>query len=287
MPLTDFKHGYSAAEAGEIVAVLQKLFAVREVLMKVNAAYIASAAQADAYRVEPPFKLQGSYRNMAKLAIKVSAIMNETELAAMVRDHYLGEAQTLTHGAEENLLKLAELQGALSSEEAERWAQIKRDFLHHKRMGGADTDGATKLAQQASHIVAALGDISERLANQDSGQQIATAIAQIEKHLASGETSNQLLARTWRDGLVALENTLRGNQPQITVPPQPELLSVLQALGHAYENALIPVISAMQHKIRLDHDIWDKVKQIGEQIKTMDATLNRATRKPAKADTTE
>ncbi|WP_148714811.1 DNA repair ATPase [Chitinolyticbacter meiyuanensis] len=287
VPLTDFKHGYSAAEAGEIVAVLQKLFAVREVLMKVNAAYIASAAQADAYRVEPPFKLQGSYRNMAKLAIKVSAIMNETELAAMVRDHYLGEAQTLTHGAEENLLKLAELQGVLTAQEAERWAQIKRDFLHHKRMGGSDADGATKLAQQVSHIVSALGDISARLANQDSGQQIAAAIGQIEKHLATGETSSKLLARTWRDGLVALEQALRDSQPQITVPPQPELLSVLQALGHAYENALIPVISAMQHKIRLDHDIWDKVKLIGEQIKTMDATLNRATRKPAKADTTE
>ncbi|TJZ66673.1 DNA repair ATPase [Chitiniphilus eburneus] len=273
--LTEFKHGYSAAEVGEIVAVLQKLFAVRDVLMKVNAAYIASAAQADAYRVEPPFKLQGSYRNMTKLAIKVSAIMNDAELADLVRDHYLGEAQTLTHGAEENLLKLAELQGALLPEQAERWGQIKRDFLHHKRMGGADADGATKLAQQVSHIVTVLSEISERMARQDSGPQVATALLHIEKHLATGETSNKLLARTWRDGLVALENTLRGASPQINVLPQPELLTVLQALAHAYEHALIPVISAMQHKIRLDHDIWDKVIQIGEQIKTLEQKTTR------------
>ena len=43
-------------------------------------AYIASAAQEDAYRTEPPFKLQGSYRNMNKLAEKVAPVMNDDEL---------------------------------------------------------------------------------------------------------------------------------------------------------------------------------------------------------------
>ena len=42
-----------------------------------NQQYIASAAQADQYRSEPPFKLQGSYRNMNKMAEKISAVMND------------------------------------------------------------------------------------------------------------------------------------------------------------------------------------------------------------------
>ncbi|XZG71593.1 DNA repair ATPase [Chitinibacteraceae bacterium HSL-7] len=283
VPLTDFKHGYSAAEAGEIVAVLQKLNRVRDVLMKVNAAYIASAAQADAYRVEPAFKLQGSYRNMAKLAIKVSSIMNDTELAAMVRDHYLGEAQTLTSGAEENLLKLAELQGALSAEEAERWAQIKRDFLHHKRMGGSDADGATKLAQQVSHIVSALGEISARLASGSGSDEIARSIAEAGRAMAH---SGQLQAQSWQEGLVSLETSLKSAQPVVTVPEQPELVAVIKALGQAYEHALLPVISAMQHKIRLDHSIWDKVKEIGDELKSLDAALTkRPSTKPASNET--
>ena len=283
--MSEFKHGYGAAEAGEIVAVLNKLFVARDVLMRVNAAYIASAAQADAYRVEPPFKLQGSYRNMSKLAIKVSAMMNEVELANLIRDHYLGEAQTLTHSAEENLLKLQELQGALSDEEQNRWQHIKRDFMHHKRMGGSDADGATKLAQQMSHIVSALGEISARMTNDTQlGKglsQISSALVQQSAQQAEQQQSqlvqSQAAVKTVVDGLAGLSTTVNDCKPQVIVPPQPqaELLAVLQGLAHAYEHALIPVISAMQHKIRLDHDIWDKVQAIGEQIKQLDQQFVR------------
>ncbi|WP_232522643.1 DNA repair ATPase [Chitinibacter sp. GC72] len=308
--LTDFKHGYGSAEAGEIVAVLQKLFAARDVLMKVNAAYIASAAQADAYRVEPPFKLQGSYRNMSKLAVKISALLNETELANLIRDHYLGEAQTLTHGAEENLLKLKAMQDALTPEELARWEQIKRDFLHHKRMGGSDADGATKLAQQVSHIVTALSEISTRLG---SDERISSGLSEISQQLAKRQNSEALLQsqelnhlkvqtelqaklqqqeiqtdlqlklKQWQhdqnkalgQGLGQINDTLSKMQPQIVIEPQPEIVSVLQGLAHAYENSLIPVISAMQHKIRLDHDIWDKVQVIGEQIRLLEMHLKK------------
>jgi hypothetical protein len=53
--------------------LLQRLFRARDLLLKVNLAYIESAAQRDSYRTEPPFKLQGSYRNMTKLAAKITA----------------------------------------------------------------------------------------------------------------------------------------------------------------------------------------------------------------------
>ena len=95
----------------KITDILKKLFVIQDVVLKINQQYIASAAQNDKYRTEPSFKLQGSYRNMNKMTEKVSAVMNDDELMQMIADHYLGEAQLLTTGAEDNLLKLAELRG--------------------------------------------------------------------------------------------------------------------------------------------------------------------------------
>ncbi|MFM9746164.1 hypothetical protein ACKI2C_52295, partial [Streptomyces brasiliscabiei] len=71
--LNELEHGYSQAEANEIKAVLTRLMTIRNTVLKVNAQYIASAAQDNNYRTEPPFKLQGSYRNMNKMAEKVVA----------------------------------------------------------------------------------------------------------------------------------------------------------------------------------------------------------------------
>jgi len=147
-------HTYTAAELNELTAVLKNLLALREVVYRVNQAYIASAAQAEAYRTEPPFKLQGSYRNMAKLAEKVSSAMNAEELQRLIDDHYLSESQLLTGGAEENLLKLAELRGRLDGERRERWAAIKHAFARNKSLGGADSDTGTR-------VVAQLGDLVE------------------------------------------------------------------------------------------------------------------------------
>lgn len=61
-----------------------------------NLVYIESAAQQDSYRTDPPFKLQGSYRNMTKLAARITPLMRDDELDALLRDHYRAEAQTLT-----------------------------------------------------------------------------------------------------------------------------------------------------------------------------------------------
>ena len=148
-------HGYSAAELRDIETTLQRMLQVREVVYRINQQYIASAAQAEAYRTEPPFKLQGSYRNMNKLAEKISAVMNDAELQQLLADHYVGEAQLLTSGAEENLLKLAELRGSLRGDDAVRWAQIKRDYLRNKAIGGSDADVAGKIVVQLMDLVEA------------------------------------------------------------------------------------------------------------------------------------
>lgn len=74
----------------------------------------------------------------------------------MISDHYLGEAQLLTTGAEENLLKLAELRGVLDDTQAQRWTQIKRDFLRNKAMGVDDSDVGGRVVAQLADIAAAL-----------------------------------------------------------------------------------------------------------------------------------
>nr|WP_245833816.1 DNA repair ATPase [Streptomyces aidingensis] len=121
-------HPYSAAELDQILAVLRKLLHIQRTTLRVNAAYIASATQDDAHRTEPPFRLQGSYRNTNRLAEKVVPVMTEEEVEALIDDHYLAEAQTLTRGAEANLLKLAELRGRMTAEQSARWARIKQAF---------------------------------------------------------------------------------------------------------------------------------------------------------------
>ena len=156
VPSTDFEHDYSAAEREEIVAVLKNMFKAREVVLRVNQQYIASSAQADEYRTEPSFRLQGSYRNMNRLAEKMSPILSDGELEAIIDDHYVGEAQLLTQGAEENLLKLKELRGTLSEEEKQRWEDIKREFQRRQLTGGNEETGAL-VVRQLSLIAEGVG----------------------------------------------------------------------------------------------------------------------------------
>ncbi|MFD4565640.1 DNA repair ATPase [Streptomyces sp. NPDC058467] len=154
-------HPYAPAELDRILAVLRHLLTARDTVLAVNAAYIASAARSDAARTEPPFRLQGSYRTMNKIAQRVQPVMNDEELAAVLDDHYTAEAQTLTTGAEANLLKLAELRGTLTAEEAERWGELKASYLRARALRGPDGDPLTPM-------VSALGLLADRVAAVES-----------------------------------------------------------------------------------------------------------------------
>lgn len=149
------EHSFGATELEQILSVLTKLIRIQEIVLAVNQAYIASASQDDAYRTEPPFQLQGSYRNMNKLAEKVVAVMNDDELEALIDDHYMGEAQTLTTGAEANLLKLAELRGTMTDEQQARWKQIKDGFARVQALGDDDDPMA--------RAIGALGLLTDRV----------------------------------------------------------------------------------------------------------------------------
>ncbi|WP_335970599.1 DNA repair ATPase [Streptomyces sp. CA2R106] len=124
----DLVHPYAPDERDEILAVLRHLLRVRDTLLTVNAAYIDSAGRSAESRTEPPFLLQGSYRNMNRLAARITSTMNRAEVDAALTDHYRAEAQTLAHGAEAALLKLAELRGTLTPTEALRWSRLKAPY---------------------------------------------------------------------------------------------------------------------------------------------------------------
>ena len=162
-----FEGSYSSQEVEEIVAVMKKLVSIREVVLKVNLEYIRSAAQADEFRTEPAFRLQGSYRNMNRLAEKVVPMMNEAELQSLIADHYRVEAQTLTTGAEANLLKFKELVGLLSEAEQARWGEIKRTYQRHQLVGGADeNDPISRVVGQLSGFQAGLQGIQDAIEKQ-------------------------------------------------------------------------------------------------------------------------
>lgn len=144
------EHNWDTGDLDAAVKVVRHLGQARDVLLKVNAAYIASASTAEGDRTAPPFLLQGSYRNMARLASRVAPVMTDDELNTLVDDHYQAEAQTLTDHAEQNLLAYKELVGHATAADDERWRAIVEAFL--ARQAAADP---------ATAIVGAIGDLAD------------------------------------------------------------------------------------------------------------------------------
>ncbi|MFP6701171.1 MAG: DNA repair ATPase [Planctomycetaceae bacterium] len=169
----ELEGNYSPEELAEFVDVMKKLMTVRDVILAVNREYIRSAATADDYRTEPAFKLQGSYRNMNRIAEKVVPIMNDQELQSLIVSNYENDAQTLTSDTEANLLKFKELIGQLDEQELERWNDIKKTFQRNVKMRGVGAD------DRVGQVVVQLSSFSEGLdairdAMADGLEQLAT-----------------------------------------------------------------------------------------------------------------
>jgi hypothetical protein len=206
---SELSYPYSAAEVLEIVSVLERLFTVQKTLLLVNQEYILSASQEDAYRTEPPFKLQGSYRNMNKVSEKVVSAHTPEEIERLLDDHYAGESQTLTKGAEQNLLKLAELRKLATAEQKARWEAIKSDFVRVKMMGGKSDDPVTR-------VVGSIGGM---------GQQVDGIRKAVEQAVSDNQRRSDALAM--RPNPTA--NILRTSLGKIEV--------TLEALRKAFEEA--------------------------------------------------
>jgi hypothetical protein len=136
-----YEANHSSEEIKEYLSVLEKLLKIREIVNTVNQQYIYSAGQAEAYRIEPPFKLQGSYRDMNKLSEKVMPILNDAELETLILSHYENESQTLTSGAEANLLKFKKMTKRITAEEDQRFSEIIAIYQKNKQ-----TDSGSQIA---------------------------------------------------------------------------------------------------------------------------------------------
>lgn len=213
----DLSHPYSAVEIDELVATFQRLIRVQQVLLAVNQTYISSASQEDEFRTEPRFQLQGSYRNMNRLAEKVLPVMNDDELEALLDDHYVGEAQTLTTGAEANLLKLRELRGVLAGDDAQRWEDIKNSFRRVKLMGGSDDDPMVRVAGAVSGISEQLRLLSENR-GPDAAEAMALFDETLRKLIKADEVSRAARKAIYRE---RTSNRTAAGAPTDPPPPPP------------------------------------------------------------------
>ncbi|SHE73220.1 ATPase family associated with various cellular activities (AAA) [Lampropedia hyalina DSM 16112] len=277
----ELSHDYSAAELREIEAVLERMLQVREVVYRVNQQYIASAAQADAYRTEPPFKLQGSYRNMNKLAEKITSVMNPAEMQQLLTDHYQGESQLLTTGAEENLLKLAELRGHVSEDQQARWQEIKRNFQRTQAIGGADTDTGGKIVAQLLDLVEA----TRAHAAWQQSQPIPTAtpwdaLLQSLQQLGSGQQqASHTLARTVAAILQQLHESTQQPATAAADSSNDQHLQAARELGQLVATALHPVqqhlADSRRQQLGLHRVLLQIATAIQEQLDILSTTTGK------------
>ena len=216
----ELKGNWSPAEVDEMVRVMQHLLRVRDVVMTVNRAYIRSAAMEDQYRTEPPFQLQGSYRNMNRIAERVVPVMNEEELTELIVSSYEQDAQTLTTGAEANLLRFRELIGIMTDSERERWEAIMKTFRRNNTV--ASLGGDDKTAQ----VLAQLADFNQGLGS------IREAVSSGVERLSEGRNGEEaegraVLREAVREGLERLAEVVaqgggtRAEARSAAPPPEP------------------------------------------------------------------
>jgi len=231
---------YAGAEVEEMLAVMRKLVRVRDVVLRVNEEYIRSAGIADDYRTEPPFKLQGSYRNMNRIAERVVAVMNDAELEELILGSYQSEAQTLTTGAESNLLKFKELIGRLAPDEAERWEDIKRTFTRNVKLRGVGEGEDARFAQ----LLVQLGTFADGLEGIDK-----TLRGSLERLLAAQSKEPPAL-RASLDGeaLAALGQVVQGLREALAerpaAPPGPQEIHVVSKVPMA-------ILQVLRNQFRL------------------------------------
>ena len=303
---TELKYGYSQAEVNEIVAVIQRIRKIQQTVLVANEQYIASAAQDDKYRTEPPFKLQGSYRNMNKMAEKVVPVMTDEEVEQLIADHYRGEAQTLTVGAEENLLKLAELRGKQTPEQIQRWQQIKDDFVRHQNLGNDDNPVAAIASQisllqkglnQIGHALqepqsAALNRLNETIANLELAVNIEQApIAELppERAVTPNEVqqaqTSQNEAMALREDKILRQEIKRQEDNQREAESQREHIN--NALAKFIENLeafLSPLTETLQSNKLIDVKMLDIMQKISFSTENQLKNSREQAKKDAEKD---
>ncbi len=223
----------SPDQISDCVAVIAKLLKVRDVVLRVNRTYIRSAAQVDAYRTEPPFKLQGSYRNMNRIAERVVPVMNAQELHSLIASNYEQDAQTLTRDGESNLLKFKELLGTLTPQESERWDNIKYAFVESVRMEGIEgEDNAAKVLRTLAGLRDGLESIrrtmAQALASDQTGQQIAAVQDGLAQLCSAASTLGTSVSGAIAAGMQRVERSVQQSAEQSAQQELPEQKVLVQ-----------------------------------------------------------
>ncbi len=240
----DLEGNYSPIEVQEYLTVLKKMLKVRDVVLSVNMQYIYSAAQADEFRTEPSFKLQGSYRNMNKIAEKVLPVMNDAELDLLIQQSYENDSQTLTSGAEANLLKWKEIVGKLAGDDLIRWNAIK------------DTYGKNKLLQEDDMVgqmvlqMAGFGDSLKGIRELIATINAAKSGDDLSKISFTDDTIKQITALLKASSPVAVQGNATSDA---------SISALVESHNREVQASVAPVLKAMTEQ-------QDKLKKLQKAV---------------------
>lgn len=251
---------FEGLQLQDMLEVLRKLQHVQKAILRVNEEYIRSASQSDEFRTEPAFKLQGSYRDMNKIAARVMPIMTGEELERVIRDHYATEAQALATAAEQNLLKLGELLGTPNEKDATRWAEIKRTFKRRQALYGLNAD------DQGAHVISQLASFNENL------EKIRATLAEAATSNAAnaGGLSNEKLQT-----LVAMLAETQATRP--ATENKVEIVNTLpKYYGNLYkhhidviEAVLVPLVQGVYQQLREQQAAQTLLADVAARLKEL------------------
>ena len=196
---------------------------------------------------------------------------NEEELMSMIADHYLGESQLLTSGAEDSLLKLAELRGNMTAEQKKRWQQIKDDFLRNKAMGGDDADTGAKVVAQLVDVAKNLEQLSSVTAQNGSSLTDFIAVMkkenqlelleQAEEHTKNASETSQV-AELMTELLEKVEHALSSKSKSQS---NESLLKIAEEINLMTK----PIIKKMNRKLAVDLRTYFEIADLAKKSRQL------------------
>jgi hypothetical protein len=190
---------------------------------------------------------------MNRIGSRVLPVMNDQELRTLIYSSYEQDAQTLTTGAESNMLKFRELTGQLSRDQAQRWKDIKKTFNRNLLLGTDSQDNVGRIIGQLNAFSVGLESIKDTIADgmhqitqqktdsaliQQQSEQTEEKIQQLGRMVLSRMNDMIEAIRTQQqavlenDNIQTAQQDFRNNQM---------LVSVLEEQFRTMETWLVPV----------------------------------------------